>query len=195
MQFIGWITAQKQKLIDAIAVATGTPANDADKLVATHPSTGKISSTLLDTSTAAGGVVVRGSDGKIADEAMPATVTFDVNPAIASEALAPGDAVEWWSDAGVAKVRLANATAGTERTAEGYVREAYAVGAPVKVYADGTNTNASGLTPGLPVYLSTTGGKATTTPPAAPHMLQWIGRAISATSYDYQIHVALVRSP
>lgn len=192
MQFFSWISATKQRLITTIAAATGTAA-DRDRVVSTGAVSGKIDTSLLDTDVA-NGVGKLGPDGRFAAERMPAGFAQDVNTVIASEALNPGDNVNFWSDAGVAKVRLANATSGTEREAGGYVDAAVAVGQPARVFADGTNQNATGLVPGLPVYLDITAGKATTTAPAAPHMAQWIGMALTATSYDYQIHIATVRS-
>jgi hypothetical protein len=99
---------------------------------------------------------------------------------VASEAISAGDYVNVWNDSGTAKVRKASATAPSLQ-AHGFAKATAASGALVQVAFFGINSNHSGLTPGL-LFLSTTPGAATSTPPSvAGQVVQRIGVAVSAT--------------
>lgn len=98
----------------------------------------------------------------------------------ASEALAANDLVNVWNDAGVARVRKANATS-SGKEAHGFVEAAVTSGATATVKMSGIATN-SGLTAGTRYFLSTTGGLVTATAPStAGNIAQPVGIAISAT--------------
>lgn len=122
--------------------------------------------------------------GKLDITMMPSGITADTGVITASENLAAGDFVSIWNSTG-AKVRKADATvAGKE--AHGYVIAAVLSGAAATVYFEGSNPGVTGQTPG-PVYLSTTAGQATATPPsAAGNVVQQVGFAISATVVNFQ---------
>lgn len=107
--------------------------------------------------------------------------------ATASETLASGDLVNLWDDGGTLKARKADADDAT-KPAHGFVSAAVssAATATVRVTRGSINTDASGLTPGARLYLSTAGGLVTETAPSASgNLVQPIGVALSATSYVF----------
>jgi hypothetical protein len=126
------------------------------------------------------------ASGRVPANALPTGVGADTQTIEASEALSAGDIVNIWEDTGVAKVRKADATtAGKE--ADGFVLAASSTGNTATVYFEGNNEQVSGLTPGLPVYLDTTAGGLTQTPPAASgNVVQSLGKASSATSFNFE---------
>lgn len=115
---------------------------------------------------------------------MPPGIAADTASIVTSENLAAGDLVNIWNSTG-AKVRKADATtAGKE--AHGYVLAAVTSPAAATVYFEGTNSSVTSQTPGV-VYLSTTAGLATSTPPAGSgNVVQRVGFATSATSINFQ---------
>jgi hypothetical protein len=135
----------------------------------------------------AGKVVALDTGGKIAQSMMPTGVGADTAVRVASENLAAGDFVNYWNDAGTLKVRKADATA-SGKEADGYVIAAVTSGQNATVYHEGTNNQLSGLTLGARYYLSAaTAGTPTATPPStAGNVVQYLGRAISATELVYE---------
>lgn len=131
-----------------------------------------------------GKIVALDASGRIDPTMMPVGVVADTVAITTSEALAAGAFVSIWNSTG-AKVRNADATvAGKE--AHGFVLAAFGAGAVATVYFEGSNTAVTGQTPGV-VFLSTTAGVATSTPPAvAGNINQRIGFATSATSINFQ---------
>jgi len=125
--------------------------------------------------------------GKIDATLLPAAAGTGENyNRIASEALAAGDLINVWSNAGVANIRKADATiAGKE--AMGFVQSSVASGATgVSRIGNGVITGLVGLTIGATYYLSTTaGGIVTVAPSAVGNVIQKVGRAISATELAY----------
>lgn len=117
---------------------------------------------------------------------MPVGIGADTNSITTSEALAAGDFVNIWNSTG-AKARKADAsTAGKE--AHGFVLAAVSSGQPATVYSEGTNTQVTGMTAGV-VYLSTTPGQATATPPSGSgQIVQRLGVAVSTTAVNFQQH-------
>jgi len=78
--------------------------------------------------------------------------------ATASEALIVGP-VNVYNNAGTLSVRKADATAGSVKPANGFIKQAYANGAAdVVVYRQGNVTGLSGLTVGQAVFLGKTAG-------------------------------------
>lgn len=132
----------------------------------------------------AGKVVGLDASGKIDTSMMPTGIGADTSSVTASEALAAGDFVNVYNSSG-AKCRKADAsTAGKE--AHGFVLAAVNQNATATVYHEGTNTQVTGQTPGN-VYLSTTPGLATSTPPSASgNVVQCIGVATSATTINFE---------
>lgn len=133
----------------------------------------------------AGDLVSLDDTGRIHNSMMPVGIGADTSTVTASEALAAGDWVNIWNDAGTAKVRKADATtAGKE--VHGFVLSAVTSGNPTTVYFEGTNTQVTGQTPG-PVFLQTTAGRGgTTIPSASGNVVQQIGVAVSATAVNFE---------
>ena len=133
----------------------------------------------------AGDLVSLDDSGRIDNSMMPVGIGADTATVTASETLAAGDWVNVWNDAGMARVRKADATtAGKE--AHGFVLAAVTSGNPATVYFEGTNTQVTGQTPG-PVYLQTTAGAGgTTIPSASGNVVQQIGVAVSATAVNFE---------
>jgi hypothetical protein len=133
----------------------------------------------------AGKILALGADGRLHESVMPPGIGAATQLLPASEALSAGQFVNIWSDAGTAKVRLADNNNG--RPADGYVLEAVAPAANATVYPlDGTNAQLSGLTPGARYFLGTAGGVTATAldePDAANanKISQYLGKAKSAT--------------
>ncbi|MFN3985741.1 MAG: hypothetical protein ACK4KV_09625 [Rhodocyclaceae bacterium] len=133
----------------------------------------------------AGKVPALGSDGRLDESVMPPGIGADTQVLPASEALSAGNLVNIWSDAGTAKVRLADNSNGRE--ADGYVLAAVASDANATVYPlDGTNSELSGLTPGARYWLGTAGGVISTALDEtdagnANKISQYLGKAKSAT--------------
>lgn len=103
--------------------------------------------------------------------------------ATASEALAAGDWVDVWNNAGTLNVRKADATLGY--SANGFVTAAFAISATATVFFAGLNTGVTGMTTGSPVYLQNAGAGSHTIP-ATGKLVQKLGTAYSATSVMFQ---------
>ena len=133
----------------------------------------------------AGNMVALGSDGKLDGSVMPNGIGANTQVLPATEALTAGAKVNFWSNAGVLSVRLADAASG--RKADGYVLAAVANAAPATVYPlDGVNSALTGLTPGAEYWLGNAGAVTTTPldatlPANANKVNQLIGWAKSAT--------------
>lgn len=130
----------------------------------------------------AGKIIALDAAGLIDPSMIPAG---SVPVIIASEALAAGDFINVFDNAGTPNVRRANATtAGKE--AHGYVLAAVLLGGNAAVYFSGENSAVAGATGGV-VYLSTTpGGFTSTAPSASGNVVQRLGVATSATSINVE---------
>ena len=139
----------------------------------------------------AGKIVALDTAGKLDNSFMPVGIGADTASIVASEALSAGDYVNVYDDTGTAKVRKADATtAGKE--AHGFVLSAVSSAASATVYFEGTNTAITGQTAGV-VYLATTAGAGSTTPPsAAGNVVQRIGFAVSATAMNFTSNQPIV---
>jgi hypothetical protein len=149
------------KLVSAITASTG--ASDGNKILATNTS------------------------GKLDASFLPPGVELSVETMIASEALAAGDFVNIWDNAGTREARLADGS--EDKPAHGYVIAGFALGASASIYTKGTNNQLTGLTPGVRYFLSdTTPGEATATPPSetSGHIFQVLGPAINATTIQFE---------
>lgn len=129
-------------------------------------------------------------NGRLDVSMLPSGVGADVAILTASEALAAGAWVNVWNNAGAFAVRNADATtAGKE--AMGFVLASVLAAGAATVYFDGINTSVTGQAPGV-VYLSTTPGAGTATPPSATgNAVQKIGFALSATSVTTQVELPI----
>jgi hypothetical protein len=179
------------------ALTTSAGAADADKIPALNAS-GVLDHTILNAATTSAGagssnkIPALGGDGRLSQTMMPIGVGNEAKTMTTGEALSAGNYVNVYSDAGVFKVRKADATtAGKE--AHGYVVDAASSGATVTVYFEGVNSAVTGMTPGA-VWLHTTAGQGSATAPSASgNVQQHIGTAISATEVNFepQEHVVL----
>lgn len=134
---------------------------------------------------AAGKIVKLDGSGKLDVTVMPVGIGADTAPIVASEALAAGDFVNIWNNAGVANIRKADAsTSGKE--AHGFVLTAVSASASGTVYFEGTNTQCTGLTPGVQFLSAATAGKSVSAAPTGTgKVVQRIGFAISATAMNF----------
>lgn len=122
-----------------------------------------------------------------------AGVGIGTRAVVASEALSAGDLVNVWDDAGTPKLRKASALA-KGKEANGFVTAAYGAGATATLNFGGVDSAATGLTPG-PIWLSTTPGRAQSTPPTgAGQVVQRVGFAYSATEFMFQPQVPITLS-
>ncbi|MDP8971216.1 MAG: hypothetical protein M3N52_12125 [Actinomycetota bacterium] len=102
------------------------------------------------------------------------------------EALAAGDWVSIYDDAGAAKVRKAAAVE-PGREAHGFVLADVASGQPATVHMAGINTAVAGHTPGGAVWLSDTPGMGAAAPPSEPgHVAQRVGRAAAGNAVKFE---------
>lgn len=130
----------------------------------------------------AGKAVGLDATGKWDVSTMPVGIVAPTALVTASEALAAGDLVNIWNNAGTANVRKADAST-TGKQADGYVLAVVLSAATATVFFPGDeDTQVTGLTPGRQFLSDTTPGKCTTTvPTTAGHLVQPVGTATSAT--------------
>lgn len=135
----------------------------------------------------AGDIVALDDTGRLDPSLLPVGVGADVTIAVASEALAAGDLVNIYDNAGVANARKADAS-NYDKRAVGFVLAGVVMGANASVYKEGSNTQLAGLTIGAEYYLSaTTPGAVTLTPPSTlTQVVQQVGTAINATTLDFE---------
>lgn len=135
----------------------------------------------------AGKIPAVDSTGKFDTTFMPVGIVAPTAAIVASEALAAGDLVNVWSNAGTANVRKADAST-TGKQAEGFVLAAVLISATATVFFPGDeNTQVTGLTPGRQFLSDTTPGKCSTTvPTTAGHLVQPVGTASSATNLIFE---------
>ena len=129
----------------------------------------------------AGKMVKLDAAGKLDGTLMPVGVGAETRVFTTSEVLAAGDLVNIWNSTG-AKVRKADATtAGKE--AHGFVLTSATNGGTVTVYPEEyVLSGMAALVPGTRMFLTTTAGLNSATPPsAAGQVVQDIGVALSAT--------------
>lgn len=165
---------------------TSAGAGDSGKIPALNAS-GILDDTIINATvtSSANKVVKLDGSGKLDVTVMPSGIGADTAIITASEALSAGDWVNIYNNSG-AKVRKADATT-TGKLAHGYVTAAVSNGNPATVYFEGSNSNVTGMTPGE-VYLSTTPGVGTNTPPStAGNVVQKIGFATSATNVNCNV--------
>lgn len=139
----------------------------------------------------AGDIVALDASGKLDPSLLPAGVGPDIASIIASVALAAGDYVNIYDDAGTPKVRLADAS--NDRPAHGFVKTAVLSGASASVYFEGPNTDLTGLTIGARYYLGTAGAPTSAVPSLPGSVIhQLLGTAVSATSINTDIDDEIV---
>lgn len=134
----------------------------------------------------AGKIPALDSTGLLDISMMPVGVGAETVVVASSENLLAGDFVNLYSNAGTANARKADATSNV-KPAHGFVLANVTSPASATVYLiSNKNTAITGLTVGSDYYLSTTPGTVTTTAPsAASNIVQFLGRAITATSLPF----------
>jgi hypothetical protein len=124
--------------------------------------------------------------GRIDGSMMPVGLAADTKSIIASEALAAGNLVSLFDNAGVTNVRKADATV-EGKECDGFVLSSVSAAAAALVYFEGRITGLSGLTLGARYYLSITAGAITATPVSASgNVDQYVGKAVSATELNFE---------
>lgn len=137
----------------------------------------------------AGKIGALDSSGRWDSSMMPAGFGAETQSIVAYEDLAAGDFVNIFLDSGTTKVRKADASGGNAKKADGYVLAAHLTGASATVYYGNVNNQLSGMTKGAIQYLSggTPGARTETAPSTAAHIIQRLGKAISATEMIVEI--------
>lgn len=203
-------------LTELASIKTSAGAGDNDKIVATTTG-GIIDPTLINAKTTSAGagdtgkipqlnangilddtiinatvtssankIVKLDGTGKLDSTVLPTGIGADTASIIASENLAAGDLVNIYNNAGVANCRKADAST-TGKEAHGFVLAAVTATGNATVYFEGTNTQMTGLTPGIQFLSPTTAGRTTATAPsAAGQVSQVVGFATSATAMNFQ---------
>lgn len=144
-----------------VAIATSAGVADADKLIATNAN-GELDSSFLP----------------------PGLGAETYTGGVANEALSAGELVNILDDGGVSKIIKADATV-TNKTADGFVLQPYAINDAVTVHLPGQKiTGLTGLTIGANYFLNTTAGGITTDVSAfvAGNVVQCIGTAADAST-------------
>lgn len=182
-------------ITEEAAVESSTGGTDEGKIPALNAS-GVLDSTIVNSKTTSAGAGDSGklpaldSSGRLDTTFMPVGIAADTVSITTSETIASGDLVNIWNSTG-AKVRKADASvAGKE--AHGFVLAGAGSGASVTVYFEGSNTQVTGLTPGVQ-FLSTSPGLCSSTAPSgSANVVQRVGFATSATSLNFQSEVPYV---
>lgn len=177
------------------AKSTSAGAGDVNKIPALNAS-GILDDSIINAtvSSSANKVVKLDGTGKLDNSVLPVGIGTDTASIQASENLSAGDLVNVWNNAGSARVRKADAsTSGKE--AHGFVLTAVTSGNSATVYFEGSDTQMSGLTPGVR-YLSPTvpGATTSTVPSTAGQVVQVVGFAYSATAMNFQSNRPIVLS-
>ena len=134
-----------------------------------------------------GALVALDATGKLDTSTMPVGIVAPTAVVTASEALAAGDLVNIWNNAGTANVRKADGST-TGKQADGFVLAAVTIGNPATVFFPGDeHPHVTGLTAGRQWLSDTTPGKCSTTvPTTAGHYVQPVGTATSATNLIFE---------
>jgi hypothetical protein len=133
----------------------------------------------------AGKLVRLDGTGRFDNSMLPLGVGSDSRTITTSEAVAAGDMINVWNNAGL-RARKADATT-SGKEANGFVIAAFGSGASATVFFEGTVTGLTGLTIGARYYLNTTAGTVTTTPlSGSGNVHQYIGAALSATELTFE---------
>lgn len=209
-------------LTEKAALVTSVGASDAQNLVALN-ATGLVDDTMLNASAAslanavvkqtAGGIIAPtvlnakntsagagdadkipqlDSSGRLDTSFMPVGIAADTVAIIASEALAAGDLVNIYNNASVANCRKADGSV-AGKPAHGFVLSAVSASASATVYFEGSNTQVTGLTPGIQFLSDATAGKSiATSPVGAGKVSQIVGFATSATNLNFNSETSIV---
>ena len=141
----------------------------------------------------AGKIPALDASGRLDTTMMPTGIGADTATITASEALAAGDLVNVWNSSGSFRVRKADASS-SGKEAHGFVLAAVSNAASATVYFEGTNTQVTGLSPGVQ-YLSTTPGTVSSSSPTGAGVVsQRVGFATAATALNFQSNNPIVQA-
>lgn len=173
--------------------ATSAGAGDSGKLAALNGS-GILDDSIINATvtSSANKIAKLDGSGRLDVTVMPVGIAADTATIVASETLVAGDLVNIWNNAGTANVRKADgSTSGKE--AMGFVLAGFASAASATVYFEGTNTQCTGLTPGVQYLSGTTAGKPSATAATGTgKVAQVVGFAISATAMNFNAEQPIV---
>lgn len=184
-------------MAEEAALTTTAGAADADKLPALNAQ-GVLDQTILNATVTSTGVPSSGkttvldASGRLDQSVMPVGIVPETGVVTASEALAAGDFVNVYNNAGAFAVRKADAsTSGKE--AHGFVMASVASGAAATVYFEGSNTVLTGLLGGTQWLSATTAGKTSATAPTGSgQVVQSVGTAFSATALTFEPRMPMI---
>jgi hypothetical protein len=184
-------------LTENTTLTTSAGAADANKLPALNAA-GILDLTIVNAKNAsagagdAGKVVALDAGGRIDSTMMPSGIGAETALIMTSEAIASGDLVNIYNNAGTANVRKADAsTSGKE--AMGFVLVGVSSGVLATVQFEGANTAVTALTPGPQFLSAATAGKTVTVAPTGTgRVVQKVGFASSATSMSLNVAEPIV---
>lgn len=148
----------------------------------------------------AGKIVALDGTGRLDTSMLPAGIGAATIMATASESLTAGDIVNFHDNAGTKSVRRANATDAT-KPAQGFVLDTVSSSETVAVYTDGQNTQVAvgsftTADVGKKVFLSTTAGGVTATPPSTTgNIIQDVGDIVDVggtVTIDFRVGTPIV---
>ena len=117
--------------------------------------------------------------GRVADPSAPVALSARM---AASEDIADGAFCNIWSNTGVCELRNAD-NSDPAKTADVFVLKGAGAGGVPQIYGSGTvNPAVSGLAPGAGYWLGTAGGVSATAPTHSGDVVQFVGKALSATA-------------
>jgi hypothetical protein len=138
-----------------------------------------------------GKIVALDSSGKLDTSFMPTGVGADTAAIATSESLAAGDLVNVFNSTG-AKVRKADSSV-SGKEAHGFVLAVFTHPTTATVYFEGSNTQVTGLTPGVQYLDPVNPGKSTNTAPTtAGQVVQRVGFATAAAVLNFQSEVPVL---
>lgn len=177
-------------LTEEAALLTSAGAGDNNKIPALNAS-GFLDQSITNAVTTSAGAGSSGqltaldNTGRLDQSFMPVGVVPETASIVASEALADGDFVNVYNNAGVFNVRKADGST-TGKEAHGFVLAAVLSAGTALVYFEGSNTHLTSLTAGDQYLSETTAGKSTATPPSGSgQVIQQLGVATSATAIKF----------
>ena len=130
--------------------------------------------------------------GRLNTNMMPVGVSADTKTITTSEDLSSGNFVNVYDVTGTPTARKADATT-VGKQAVGFVLASTTSGQNAEIYFESTNNQLSGLTGGDRMYLDTTAGVATATPPSASgNVVQFLGMALSASEISFEPNDGIV---
>lgn len=192
-----WIASAMKTKLDSIATGATANSSDATLLARSNHTGTQAASTINDlaevTQDMVGAMIVAGSNVTVAYDDAAGTLTIsasgggggssiDPESLPAAEALAAGDYVNLYLDAGTVKARKAGGSG--KYPAHGFVKAAFSVAATASVYPLSiTNDALTSLTASTTYFLSTStaGAVQSTAPNSSGVLRQELGVAISAT--------------